>query len=542
VNVELPNGVVIEDIPEGTPKDVIIQRAISSGLITEAEFGTVSDSNAPDVGLAEPSGVKPDVGEAGATFLSGMIAEPIAGLAGLASAPFVGADQASRNIKYVREALTYQPRTKGGEKALGIAADALAPVSEFMAKVGPALGDPVFEATGSPALATLAATAPHALIEILGAKGAGKFAIGFKRAKSTASKGKIARAITDAAPSIDQLKDTASAVYKEIDNLGVSLKPKTYTELFKKLETKARRMGIDPDVTPKAQKALERFADRVGDSPSLSDVDIMRKIAQNAASSIDGSEKAIGTMMVQTVDDFLDGVSEAKLRIPQGVTAEIGKRYKIARDLWGRAKRSEILEEAFDKARRQASGFENGLRRQFNQILNNKRKKRFFKPDEIKAMERVVTGTKKENIAKLIGKLGFSEGSATQLIGGTIGVGTGAYFGGPAGAVAVPLVGQVSKKLAQRMTAKNAEFADQVIRAGKDANRIAEAYLRFTPKAQRTSQELSELLMRPDIDLSKLKRVKIAEEAANLVTQRRAELAGALTAGALTEKEDAKPD
>lgn len=39
MDVKLPNGQVIKGIPDGTPKDIIMQKAISSGLATEADFG-----------------------------------------------------------------------------------------------------------------------------------------------------------------------------------------------------------------------------------------------------------------------------------------------------------------------------------------------------------------------------------------------------------------------------------------------------------------------------------------------------------------------
>ena len=38
MDVTLPNGQVIRGIPEGTTKDVIMQKAISSGLAKESDF------------------------------------------------------------------------------------------------------------------------------------------------------------------------------------------------------------------------------------------------------------------------------------------------------------------------------------------------------------------------------------------------------------------------------------------------------------------------------------------------------------------------
>ena len=38
MDVRLPNGQTIKGIPDGTPKDVIMQKAISAGIATEKDF------------------------------------------------------------------------------------------------------------------------------------------------------------------------------------------------------------------------------------------------------------------------------------------------------------------------------------------------------------------------------------------------------------------------------------------------------------------------------------------------------------------------
>ena len=38
MDIELPNGVVIQGIPDGTSKDEIMRKAIAKGLATEADF------------------------------------------------------------------------------------------------------------------------------------------------------------------------------------------------------------------------------------------------------------------------------------------------------------------------------------------------------------------------------------------------------------------------------------------------------------------------------------------------------------------------
>lgn len=549
IEVEIEGSNEILEFPDGTDP-AIIQRAVRNylGIESGADTGSSSDpihgghtairtdsgdggSNLPDQEVAEAplaGTVIDSFVEPAATLLTGALAEPVAGLAGLGTRNIFNLlpedGEASRNIEAVREALTFQPKTKSGQEALEDVAEFVRPAVEGLESLESTLGDTVFEKTGSPALAAMAATSPTFVLEMTGlALGSGA-AGSLKNTANVASKSKVDKAITESVPSVDQIKQTSRDVYKEISNLGVTIKPLAYQRLLRNLQRIAKDGGVDPDVTPRAHKALQRFEEKSGQPLTLTEIDNLRTIAQNAAKATEGGDIAIGSALVGAVDDFLDKADKRALDAPDGV--EIGNRYKIARDLWGRAKRTELLDGSFEAAKNQASGFENGLRTQFRQILNNKNKAKFFKAGELRAMRKVVRGTGKENIFRLVGKLGFTEGSATQLIGGSLGVAAGATVGGVPGAVVVPLIGQVSKKLAQRMTVKNAEFANQVIRAGDNAARIAEVYLRNTKKADRSPQELSELLMRPDIDLSELPQIKIAEEAAKIAVQNRAALAG----------------
>ena len=150
----------------------------------------------------------------------------------------------------------------------------------------------------------------------------------------------------------------------------------------------------------------------------------------------------------------------------------------------------------------------------------------------------MVRGDTPENIARLIGRFGFTEGGAHNVITAMSGVGAGAVAAGPMGAMVVPLVGQVSRKLAQRMTIKNAEFADSVIKAGKDAEKIAKAYKKHTPKGQRDPAELSELLMKGDIDLSGLKSDELLEQAVQIAQEKKGAAIGASGAAIVLGEEN----
>lgn len=532
IEVELPDGNIAE-FPDGTDPSVI-EGALSQQFGAPADVPTAVDApQAP----AQQEPTQPTVGQEGferegtgvggvfesaVTLVSGAIAEPIAGLVGIAQSlnPFAEEFAGARAAQATRDALTIRPPTQASKRALQTVGGVVEPVVEGLEAAEKFLGDETFKATGSPTLAAAATTIPTALLEVIGvasAKGALKTSAKVKQASQDKA---IKQAIVQDAPSVETLKEVSRGVYKELDEAGVTVSQPAFKGFVDKLSADIRKEGLDPDLTPKAQAAINRLEREVATAKTTGEIDTLRKVVQNAASSIDPSDARLGAIMIDNIDDFLDKLDPSKLARGGG---NVGPKYKVARELWGRARRSEIINEAFERARNQASGFENGIVVQFRSILNNKKRSRFFKKDELQAMRDVVRGTKSADFAKLVGRLGFSEGHATNVLGGALGVAAGSRVAGPVGGVLVPIIGQVSRKLAQRLSRKNGEFADAVVRAGPDAKKIIEAYQNKTPKKLRDPEELSQLLARPDIALDDLAGIQtpIVKEAVEISRGRR---------------------
>lgn len=107
------------------------------------------------------------------SFATGAIAEPIAGLSGIASSIFgeeVGAG--ARAVESTREALTYAPRTSRGKEIQRNLGSSLEPVGRAIGATEDFLGEGALELTGSPLVAAGAATIPTAALEAVGLKGA----------------------------------------------------------------------------------------------------------------------------------------------------------------------------------------------------------------------------------------------------------------------------------------------------------------------------------------------------------------------------------
>jgi hypothetical protein len=105
------------------------------------------------------------------TIGSSMMAEPLAGLAGVAALPF-GAEAATKVISGVTNDLTYQPRTEQGKRGLASVGKFMAPVGKAFESASKGAGDFVFDKTGSPGLSAAAYSAPTIALEALGLKGA----------------------------------------------------------------------------------------------------------------------------------------------------------------------------------------------------------------------------------------------------------------------------------------------------------------------------------------------------------------------------------
>ena len=94
--------------------------------------------------------------EVGMAMGSGSIADPVAGLAGLAASPFVGGERAGQVVRDTRQAMTYQPRNPTSQavmRGIGQAAEPIAEgmgaIERDMAKFGGEIGGPVGAAAGA---------------------------------------------------------------------------------------------------------------------------------------------------------------------------------------------------------------------------------------------------------------------------------------------------------------------------------------------------------------------------------------------------------
>jgi len=457
---------------------------------------------------AEPPQQSPDsgvvgdaigIGENVLSMATGAVAEPLAGLAGIAQSlnPFAEEGAGAEAVESTRGALTYKPKTEAGIEQQQQVGEIIAPVAEKLSEAESFLGEGALDLTGSPFIASIAHSLPTVALEALGFKGS-KVLKGGHRAPT---KKAIQKAVVESAPEVEQIKNASRAIYNEIDNSGVTVRPRSIDTLVNRIAAKTRKQGLDKRVSPKAAGAVESLQDMRATPQKLKELDIQRKIAQQVAKSPDPAEAMYGGIIIDEIDDFMDSLSSKD--VSRG-NAETAKKYNSARQLWGRAKRSELVSEAIEKSADTASGAENGLRIELRKIVNNKKKSKFFSKKEIDAMKDVIQGDKITDTAKFIGTMGFGAGGGANNLIPLIAA-SGAAAMNPLALAGPAVAGSIARKIAHKRSLGKTKFVDKVVLAGKDGDEIAKAYLSSVPKAKRSSKDLAALLADPDVDLNTMR-------------------------------------
>jgi len=449
-------------------------------------------------------------------LIGGAVAEPIAGLTGIAAELIPGGRSGAEQVEFIRQQARELtgPRTETGQQQQRAIGEALAPVAEVVSGAEKFLGDTTLRFTGSPALAALASTLPTAALELIGIKGTRNLT----RAGRTTDK-LIKNTLVEAAPDVNKIKQASRAIFNELDQSGVAINQNALSRLEKNLDNIVKKQGVDARVTPEASGAIQAVKDSIakGEPIPTSEMDTLRTIAKNAIVQTDPNKARVGAAIVDEIDDFLDNIKSIDIEKGAQVSAaEVGKKYRTARKLWGRAKRSEMLQEAIETGSSRKAGVEKGIRNELNNLLNRKKSRKFLSKEDIKAIRKVTDGDFKQNFASLVGGMGLKLENSPSLFGSIIsGGGIGAIastvpgLGGAIAPVAVGAItiGTISKEIAKKITRNKAQFLDTITRAGNDAERITRAYLKSVPKGKRKVSDLSDLLLDPNIDLNVLENI-----------------------------------
>ena len=364
--------------------------------------------------------------EGGATIASSAFAEPVSGAVGALDAlTGLSAEKGAQTVEDVSKQLTF--RTEAGDEALQDVGGLLSSLGEIpgidkLVEGATSIADltkQAFELTGGAIggekgraiLGSVGQAAPSAALELLGAKGLGAIddvaVQAFKAAPKAATKVKAVKEITGnadkllklAAPTTEELKGAAQAIYQQIEDIGISVKPEAVNQFAGKATETLRKAGFDAQSDPLVSRALDRISEIDGPIDT-GEITILRKVAQKAAQSPTPAEARLGSKLRNEFDDFL-----TNLKPDQTVGGEVkglGNLYKKAGELWKRSVKTEVIGDLFDNADLKASsdgigsvGFKNAIVDEFKAIIKRNKKTKQFTEDEINDMQKVVKSGKR---------------------------------------------------------------------------------------------------------------------------------------------------
>lgn len=230
-----------------------------------------------------------------------------------------------------------------------------------------------------------------------------------------AAQGPVRRAIRNA-PSNEQLRQQANTVFDAADQV-TNLPRDPFRQNAARAIQDNLRKGMDPDLTPKASTVAQRFEDAATNpapTTTFRELDVLRSKAGVAAGSRLPQEAAMGSR-------FSDAVNDTITNIDPALSREIGE----ARQMWGRMRRNETIQEIMRRAEFYKGGYVEGVRSQIRTLLKNRRSLRGFSRSEINLMEKIAKGGVGEKagafVRNVVGGNPITRTAAGFLFGGQTG-------------------------------------------------------------------------------------------------------------------------
>lgn len=279
----------------------------------------------------------------------------------------------------------------------------------------------------------------------------------------------LARSARNAVPAVDELKDSARALYDKAEASGVTFAKSEVKQVADDIAAKAISDGIDPTLHPRATAALKRLQEAAGTGMTVKNAQTMRRVLAAAAKDPMNPDEAriVGNML----DKFDDMVAAKSPELAQ------------ARGIYHQAKKGELIEQTIELARIRAGqygngGMENALRTEFRALARKivKGQLKGLSKEEIDAINKVAEGGAVENILRWVGKAaptGIVSAGLSSGVPFTIGTALGGPGAGALAAGATMGAGVLGRSAAGAMTGANAVKAALIARNGGIAPKAA---------------------------------------------------------------------
>lgn len=225
--------------------------------------------------------------------------------------------------------------------------------------------------------------------------------------------GMIGARRTPPAPSVKELKQSASEAYKAAEQANVVYSQGSYGNLVSGLESKLAAEGYDPDLQTSIATVMRKLGNKAGADISAEELENARRIAKTAGASADASTRRLSKIIVDGIDEFTTQGPAG--RAVSGNLADSVENLLKARDDYTKAMRGAQVEKLIDRAQRRG-GDASAIQAQFRSLADNEKRMRQFTPEQQQIINGIATGSLPINVLKSIGQLSpFSSGVGLPL-------------------------------------------------------------------------------------------------------------------------------
>lgn len=410
--------------------------------------------------------------EAAGSLITGGIAAPILGTA---ESIALGTPPEESFARY-----TYQPRTESGKAQLGMLGAAVSPLTESGADIALApLAGGESRVLGNPAKMPANARRPRVSRDPVPGQPAPVAGPVAAREATPANAIQAQRAaglaeVPKPVPSLEELTTLRKDAYKRADDAGIVVRENSIKGVKTRLAAIAKKEGLNSKLHPDSSAALEEVLNSKGDL-TLTEVETLRKIANDAKGSVKPADGRIGAKLVEEIDAYLDNLDDSDV---VAGTPEKAKVLSEARALFTREKRSQTIARLVDRAETKAgahytqAGMEHALRGEFKSLALNEKELRRFSKAEQEAIKKIARGGKWENSLRNLGKFDPTSGGMAAFMSTLLAGGGAAPTGGVS--LLLPVAAYAAKRKATQITSRKVSELDEMVRRGPaEANALA---------------------------------------------------------------------
>jgi hypothetical protein len=260
-------------------------------------------------------------------------------------------------------------------------------------------------------------------------------------------------------PSIDDIKKSAQAAYKAVENARLIASEGSLNGLVSATRAGLDQQLITDTVAPRTFQGLSQLAKSGGDIAQIMGVrQSLGKINPSAGTDYEAAQH-----VRDAIDNYVETLPPTE--IVQGDPQFTQAMLDHARSSWRAYAKLDQVQSAMEIGSHTAAvagtgaNTQNAMRQRIRQILDSEKNSRGFSADTREQMENIVMGTWLQNAARQAGKFAPSGPVSTMA---TIAAGFG---GGPAAAAGIAIPATIAKYLGTYLTKRAIRQLEDTIRA-----------------------------------------------------------------------------